>query len=113
MSNNSFSPRAILGLVTIAAGAALAIFFWELQFLWFQGGPIGIALIVLGGLDLWDSYRRGRGKAPRGLLEELRDDLLGPSRDTEPRPKTDAATSAEPEPAPDEDADGEDSVQRR
>jgi hypothetical protein len=113
MSNNSLSPRAVLSFVTIAAGAVLAIFFWELRFLWFQGGPIGIALIALGGLDLWDSHRRGRGKAPRGLLEELRDDLVGPSRGAEPRPTRNAATSAEPGPAPDEDVDGSDPVQRR
>lgn len=113
MSNLSLSPRAIISLVIIVAGAVLAIFFWELRFLWFQGGPIGIALIILGGLDLLDSWRRGRGRAPRGLLEELRDDLVGPPRDAEPRSKLNATTSAEPEPSPDEDIDGEDTVHRR
>lgn len=113
MSNYSLSPRAILSLVVIAAGAVLAIFLWELRFLWFQGGPIGIALIILGGLDLWDSYRRGRGKAPHGLLEELRDDLVGPPRDAEPRPKLNATTLTEPVPSPDEDIDGEDTVHHR
>lgn len=98
MNNVSLSPRAILGLVSIAAGAVLAIFFWELRVFWFQGGPLGIALIGLGGLDLWESSRRRRGGAPRGLLQRVRDELVGPPRSEAPPSEPTAGRSTEPEP---------------
>ncbi|WP_206486697.1 hypothetical protein [Rhodococcus sp. KRD162] len=61
-------------IAMIVAGAVLALFFWDLRVLWFQGGPIGCLLLVLATVDVWDS-RRGTPK--QGLLAELRDDVVG------------------------------------
>ncbi|MGN7860917.1 hypothetical protein ACTJI8_10075 [Microbacterium sp. 22303] len=113
MKNISWSPRTILGLVAIAAGAVLAIFFWELRVFWFQGGLIGVALIGLGGLDLWESRRRARGHAPRGLLEELREDIVGPSRGAEAQRDARATGPAAQGPAARDDIDRDDSTQHR
>ncbi|WP_017539360.1 hypothetical protein [Nocardiopsis halophila] len=55
------SLKALIGLVLVAAGAVSALFFWDLEFLWFQGGPLGVLLILLGVLDLADEFRRSRG----------------------------------------------------
>ncbi|MCJ0979350.1 hypothetical protein MTX35_16670 [Rhodococcus sp. ARC_M12] len=68
------SARDIRSIVTIVVGAALALFFWDLQVFWFQGGPIGCVLVVLAMVDVWES-RRGTPK--KGLLAELRDDIVG------------------------------------
>ncbi|GAA1530590.1 hypothetical protein [Brevibacterium picturae] len=78
------TPKTILGLALLVAGAVLAIFFWELRFAWFQGGPIGLVLIALGVLDLWEAQRRKKGHRPQGLLQELRNDILGPPQEPEP-----------------------------
>lgn len=66
--------REARSVVMIVVGAVLALFFWDQHVFWFQGGPIGCVLVVLALLDLWDS-RRGTPK--KGLLEELRDDIVG------------------------------------
>ena len=66
--------RDARSIVIIVVGAVLALFFWDLQVFWFQGGPIGCVLLVLAVVDVWDS-RRGAPK--KGLLEELRDDIVG------------------------------------
>lgn len=39
-------------IVVIVVGAVLALFFWDLQFSWFQGGPIGCVLVVLAMVDV-------------------------------------------------------------
>lgn len=76
------NPKRILSLVSIAAGAVLAIFFWNLHVYWFQGGPIGLVLIGLGALDLFES-RRSRASEPQtGILQELRNDIIGPPRNS-------------------------------
>lgn len=69
--------RAAVGIAAVIGGGVLAVFFWEARFLWFQGGFLGIALVVLGALDLVDSRRRRHGSRPRGIVEELREDLFG------------------------------------
>ena len=61
-------------IVVIVVGAVLALFFWDLQFSWFQGGPIGCVLVVLAMVDVWESRR---GTPRKGLLAELRDDIVG------------------------------------
>lgn len=53
--------KALIGFVLVAAGAVSALFFWDREFLWFQGGPLGVLLIFLGVLDLADEFRRSRG----------------------------------------------------
>lgn len=80
------TPKTILGLALLVAGAVLAIFFWELRFAWFQGGSIGLVLIALGILDLWGAARRRKkgDRRPQGLLQELRNDILGPPQEPEP-----------------------------
>ncbi|GAA2013078.1 hypothetical protein GCM10009799_46780 [Nocardiopsis rhodophaea] len=69
--------KLILGLTLIAAGAVLALFFWDFEYRWFQGGPLGLLLILLGVLDLGDEYRRSKGHRPRTLLDDIRDDFGG------------------------------------
>ncbi|OZE27860.1 hypothetical protein CH262_07945 [Rhodococcus sp. 05-2255-1e] len=66
--------REARSVVMIVVGAVLALFLWDQHMFWFQGGPIGCVLMVLAMLDLWDS-RRGTPK--KGLLAELRDDIVG------------------------------------
>ncbi|WP_415973360.1 hypothetical protein [Rhodococcus sp. 077-4] len=79
--------RDARSVVMIGVGAVLALFFWDLQVFWFQGGPFGCVLMVLAVVDMWKS-RRGTPK--RGLLEELRDDIVG-SRDSGSRDSTDTS----------------------
>ncbi|MDZ7918349.1 MAG: hypothetical protein U5N21_02275 [Rhodococcus sp. (in: high G+C Gram-positive bacteria)] len=61
-------------IVMIVAGGVLALFFWDLRVFWFQGGPIGCVLVVLAMVDVWESRR---GTPRKGLLAELRDDIVG------------------------------------
>ncbi|EGX56099.1 hypothetical protein SZN_29605 [Streptomyces zinciresistens K42] len=54
----------------------LALFFPDLEFGWFQGRPLGIALVVIGAIDLLEAVRP---RKPKGFVEELRDKFgLGP-----------------------------------
>ena len=69
--------RTLVGIVAILAGATMVLFFRDAHLLWFQGGFLGIALIILGGLDLVEAQVRQRQKQPTGILEELRRDLFG------------------------------------
>ncbi|MGW1544699.1 hypothetical protein ACWCPM_31535 [Streptomyces sp. NPDC002309] len=64
--------KRIFGLAAIVAGGVLALFFPDLEFGWFRGRPLGIALVVIGGIELLESTRR---RKPKGFVEELRDDL--------------------------------------
>ncbi|OZD83990.1 hypothetical protein CH273_08425 [Rhodococcus sp. 05-339-2] len=75
------NARDARSIVMIVAGAALALFFWDLQVFWFQGGPIGCVLVVLAMVDVWES-RRGTPK--KGLLAELRDDIVGSKDSCDP-----------------------------
>ncbi|GAA2265121.1 hypothetical protein GCM10010368_36350 [Streptomyces roseiscleroticus] len=56
LSFKSFrSFRTLLGITLVAVGAVLALFFRDLEFLWFRGGPLGLVLVLLGVLDLAES----------------------------------------------------------
>lgn len=77
--------KTVFGLALIAIGSALAIFFWELHFAWFQGGPIGLVLVALGLIDLWGARPRKGGDRRPGFLAELRDDIVGPPRERQGR----------------------------
>lgn len=67
--------KKILGIGCLVAGGVLAVFFWDLKFKWFQGGPIGLLLIVIGLFDLREGIRADKGHKSRGIVEELRDDI--------------------------------------
>ncbi|MBT2364794.1 hypothetical protein J7E88_05535 [Streptomyces sp. ISL-10] len=82
-SKNSLgSFKKILGIVFIAAGAVLAVFFWDVHVKWFQGGHVGLLLILLGVMDLWEDYRSSKGKKSKSIMDELREEIgsLDPNR---------------------------------
>ncbi|MFE0187256.1 hypothetical protein [Streptomyces sp. NPDC058989] len=58
--------KRVLGIVLVVVGAVLAIFFWDLEYVWFQGGPLGLALLVIGAIDLADSFRSAERKKRAG-----------------------------------------------
>nr|WP_314143885.1 hypothetical protein [uncultured Rhodococcus sp.] len=65
--------RDARSIVMMVVGAVLALFFWDLEVFWFQGGPIGCVLALLAMVDIWESRR---GNPEKGLLAELRDDIV-------------------------------------
>ncbi|MFD9241129.1 hypothetical protein ACFV0D_04180 [Streptomyces sp. NPDC059556] len=69
--------KRIFGIAAIIAGGVLALFFPDLEFGWFRGRPLGIVLVVIGGIELLES---ARGRRPKSLVEVLRDDLGPGSR---------------------------------
>ncbi|WP_194292420.1 hypothetical protein [Streptomyces katsurahamanus] len=68
----STSLKRVLGIALAAAGVVLLVAFPDTRFIWFEGKPVGIALILFGGLEFLESYRRTK---PRGIVEELRSDF--------------------------------------
>lgn len=80
MRAGKFRPTDARSIVMIVAGAVLALFFWDLRVFWFQGGPLGCVLMVLAAVDVWDS-RRGADR--RGIVGELRDDIVGREKSPE------------------------------
>ncbi|MBY4383670.1 hypothetical protein HQO24_19550 [Rhodococcus fascians] len=66
--------REARSVVMVVVGAVLALFFWDQHMFWFQGGPIGCVLMVLAMVDVWESRR---GTPRKGLLAELRNDIVG------------------------------------
>lgn len=73
--------KLVLGLALIIVGAVLRLFFPDTELLWFQGGPIGLVLILVGVIDLLEALRHRRRSKPKGILGELADDLGVSSRD--------------------------------
>lgn len=72
--------KLVLGLALIGGGAVLALLFRDAEMLWFRGGPLGLVLIFLGVIDLFEALRPRRRSKPRGILGELADDLGVDSR---------------------------------
>lgn len=72
--------KKILGIAFIVAGAILAAFFWDTEVKWFQGGPVGLLLILLGVMDLWEDYRSSKGKKSKSIMDELREEIGGLDR---------------------------------
>lgn len=54
------NARRLLGPALVVIGAVLAIGFPDLKFIWFEGRPLGILLVILGVWELFDTYRRGQ-----------------------------------------------------
>ena len=57
------TPRLLLGLASLVAGLVLALALPDLRVFWFEGRALGIALAVLGGLDVADALCRREGGA--------------------------------------------------
>lgn len=53
----------LLGVVVTATGAVLALFFQDLEFYWFQGGPLGVVLMIVGAFEIGE----GAGRAKRRI----------------------------------------------
>ncbi|MFI9306902.1 hypothetical protein [Streptomyces triculaminicus] len=79
---NQFGFKKIIGIGCIVAGSVLATVFWDLEVKWFQGGPLGLVLILLGAMDLWEDYRSSQGKKSKSIMDELREEIgsLDPNR---------------------------------
>lgn len=75
-AGNAFGRRT-LRIAAIVAGGVLALFFWNLEFLWFQGGPIGLVLVAVALLDVVESRSARSSGGRRGIVEELRAEIFG------------------------------------
>jgi hypothetical protein len=69
--------RKVLGVLLIAAGVVLVIFFRDARYEWFEGGWLGVALLILGVWDLVGDARRRRGHRPPTLLDDIKKDFGG------------------------------------
>ncbi|WP_405773159.1 hypothetical protein [Streptomyces sp. NBC_01538] len=67
--------KKALGIAFIVGGAILAAFFWDTEVKWFQGGPVGVLLILLGVMDLWEESRSSKGKKSKSIMDELREEI--------------------------------------
>lgn len=54
--------KILLGIALIVAGAVLSLFFWDSEYYWFRGGPLGLLLIVVGVFDVGEQLWRARGR---------------------------------------------------
>ncbi|MGO4204553.1 hypothetical protein AB4Z09_22935 [Rhodococcus sp. TAF43] len=48
---------AMFGVFLIVAGAALWLFARDAEFFWFRGGPLGVALVAVGVIDVVSARR--------------------------------------------------------
>lgn len=57
--------RTVVSVALLVAGAVLALLLPDTEFLWFQGRPLGVVLVIVGLIDLgelaWDRRRREVG----------------------------------------------------
>ncbi|RZQ66055.1 hypothetical protein [Amycolatopsis suaedae] len=56
--------KLAVGAAAVLAGVVLMAFFWDLEFFWFQGGPLGLVLTLLGGWDLVETIRKKERVGP-------------------------------------------------
>ncbi len=73
--------KLALGLALITFGLVLRLFFPDTELLWFRGEPLGLVLILVGVIDVFQALRPRRRSKPKGILGELADDLGISSRD--------------------------------
>ncbi|NYT96361.1 hypothetical protein [Salinispora sp. H7-4] len=73
--------KLALGLALIIFGLVLRLFFPDTELLWFRGEPLGLVLILVGVIDVFQALRPRRRSKPKGILGELADDLGISSRD--------------------------------
>ncbi|WP_019871414.1 hypothetical protein [Salinispora oceanensis] len=73
--------KLALGLALIIFGLVLRLFFPDTELLWFRGEPLGLLLILVGVIDVFQALRPRRRSKPKGILGELADDLGISSRD--------------------------------
>lgn len=59
----SATAHVALGLALIVAGAVLALAFGDTELGWFRGRPLGVVLVVVGLIDVFDGYRKRRVEA--------------------------------------------------
>jgi hypothetical protein len=52
------ASSTVIGVLLLTTAAVLLLFFREAELGWFRGQPLGVALAVLGVLDLADGVRR-------------------------------------------------------
>ncbi|MFF2302390.1 hypothetical protein ACFVVP_07770 [Streptomyces sp. NPDC058128] len=64
--------KRIFGIAAIIAGGVLALFFPDLEFGWFRGRPLGIVLVVIGGIELLESARGRKPEVDREVDREAR-----------------------------------------
>lgn len=67
--------KLALGLALIIFGLVLRLFFPDTELLWFRGEPLGLVLILVGVIDVFQALRPRRRSKPKGILGELADDL--------------------------------------
>ncbi|WP_080671599.1 hypothetical protein [Salinispora cortesiana] len=73
--------KLVLGLALVIVGAVLRLFLPDSKLFWFQGGPLGLVLILVGVIDLFEALRPRRRSKHSGTLGQLADDLGIGSRD--------------------------------
>ncbi|MGB3773086.1 MAG: hypothetical protein WBA00_18270 [Rhodococcus sp. (in: high G+C Gram-positive bacteria)] len=54
------SPSVLFAVVLMLAGILLVLFARDRQFFWFEGGPLGVVLVVVGVFDLVGALRTTR-----------------------------------------------------
>lgn len=54
------SPSVLFAVVLMLAGILLVLFARGRQFFWFEGGPLGVVLVVVGVFDLVGALRTTR-----------------------------------------------------
>lgn len=52
--------QSVLGLVLVVVGLVLALALPDTELGWFRGRPLGVVLVVVGVLDLAESWSRRR-----------------------------------------------------
>ncbi|MFJ6940652.1 hypothetical protein [Streptomyces sp. NPDC101132] len=59
----SAKMKQAVGIVLVAVGVVLIAAFPDSTFLWFEGQPAGVVLVVLGVIEFAESFWRERSRA--------------------------------------------------